>query len=82
MPTMSMICHACAQEFLSDVPLDGPGAGSSLVEGQVFECPYCGIRDPYFSSDYRGRPNQMRGPESKESGDRAPHGPPEILRGK
>jgi DNA-directed RNA polymerase subunit RPC12/RpoP len=60
MPTLSVLCHACGQEFLSDVPIEEAGARGPLAEGRVYECPYCGTEDPYFSSDYHGAKRDER----------------------
>jgi DNA-directed RNA polymerase subunit RPC12/RpoP len=82
MPTMSMVCHTCAQVFLSDDPVDADGTRLTVAEGHIFECPYCGVRDPYFSADYRGTSPLMACPRSSGSAEGAPRGPAGVPRGR
>lgn len=50
--TLLLSCHQCGREFPSDVSLSEQGIRGQLLDGVVYECPYCGTRDPYFTAEH------------------------------
>ncbi|MGC2204580.1 MAG: hypothetical protein WA719_01440 [Thermoplasmata archaeon] len=52
-PTLSVVCHHCGQEFPSEVPFRAREGPAPRLEGIVYECPHCGTRDPYFAADHQ-----------------------------
>jgi DNA-directed RNA polymerase subunit RPC12/RpoP len=52
-PTLSVLCHRCGQDFPSGISLNERGIQGQFLEGVVYECPHCGTRDPYFTSEHR-----------------------------
>jgi DNA-directed RNA polymerase subunit RPC12/RpoP len=55
-PVLSVVCHRCGQDFPSEVSLSENGIRGRLMEGVVYECPHCGVRDPYFTAEHRLTP--------------------------
>jgi DNA-directed RNA polymerase subunit RPC12/RpoP len=53
MPTLSVVCHRCGHEFPSSVSITEDGIGGQLMDGIIYECPHCRIRDPYFTVEHR-----------------------------
>ncbi len=51
MVTLMLSCHHCHHAFPSGVSLDRKGARSRPIDGLVYECPRCGTRDAYFTSE-------------------------------
>ena len=52
MLTLLLLCHQCGREFPSSVSLSEHGIRGQLLDGVIYECPYCGIRDPYFTAEH------------------------------
>ncbi len=51
MVTLMLSCHHCHHAFPSGVSLDRKGDRSRPIDGLVYECPRCGTRDAYFTSE-------------------------------
>jgi hypothetical protein len=52
-PTLLVACHRCGLPFPSEPTMSERGMRGRFLEGSVYECPHCGTRDPYFSSERR-----------------------------
>lgn len=52
MPPLLVNCHRCQREFASEVSLVEGRIQGSLVDGVIYRCPYCGVRDPYFTAEH------------------------------
>lgn len=45
-------CHRCGREFRSDLRVTEAGIQGHFLEGVVYRCPHCGVRDPYFAAEH------------------------------
>ena len=52
MLTLLVDCHRCGHEFPSEVRLSEAGIEGRLMDGVVYQCPSCGLRDPYFTVEH------------------------------
>jgi hypothetical protein len=52
MPALLVNCHRCQREFASEVSLTEGRIQGNLIDGVVYCCPYCGVRDPYFTAEH------------------------------
>jgi DNA-directed RNA polymerase subunit RPC12/RpoP len=50
--TLTVLCHRCGQAFPSEISVSERGIKGPFIEGVVYECPHCGTRDPYFTSEH------------------------------
>jgi hypothetical protein len=50
---LSLSCHRCHQVFPSGVYLDKRVPRRVSIEGLVYECPNCRLRDTYFTREQR-----------------------------
>ncbi len=51
MNLLSLHCHKCNQTFPSGAYVDPSLARSLPIDGVVYQCPRCGLRDVYFTEE-------------------------------
>jgi hypothetical protein len=51
MNLLSLHCHECHRSFPSGAYVDPSLARSLTIDGVVYQCPHCGLRDTYFSEE-------------------------------
>jgi hypothetical protein len=73
MLNLSVRCHQCGRVFRTAVSIGEHGIRGRLLDGAVYECPGCGVKDPYFTAEHFLNDSDSRAVTPGPAADSHPH---------